>query len=76
MVDDDEFIRQIEHEVSLIFTSLLVESKRLELKRKIVAEGPIQSQIVIFIACEEIHDGANHREDGRLFASLLFREAT
>ena len=45
MVDDDELVREIEEKVALVGRSLEAEADRLELERKVVAEGAVEAQV-------------------------------
>ena len=76
MVDDQDLVGQIEHEVALARRAFEAAAQRLELEREVVAEGAVEPEVRIRVGREEIDDRAQHREHRRLPAALLLREAS
>ena len=75
MVDDDQLVGEIEHEIALVGRARQARPDRLELKREIVAEGPVQPEVWLLGVPEEIDQHAEQREHRGLAATVLFREA-
>ncbi len=74
MVDDEDFVGQIKHEVALAFRPLQRIVDRIELEGEVVAERAVKAEIGILVAPEQARDGAQHREDRRDPAALLLGE--
>ena len=65
MVDDQDLVGQIEHEVALALLALEPVVDRIELEGEVVAEGAIEAEIRILVGPEQRGDGAQHREHRR-----------
>ena len=74
MVDDEDFVGQIEHEVALAFGALQRIVDRIELEGEVVAERAVEAEVGILVGAEQRGDGAQHREDRRDAAALLLGE--
>ena len=75
MIDDQDLVRQIEDEIALILGARQPKAHRLELEDEVVAERAIEAEMLVLGTPEQIVERAQHREDARLPAALLFREA-
>jgi hypothetical protein len=75
VVDDDEIVWDVQHEIALILGSGSTQSDRLELERQIVAEGSVQAEVCVLRRREGADHGTEHREHARLTAPLLFWKA-
>ncbi len=62
MVDDENFVGQVEHHVALVGRPLQLQVDRVELEGEIVAEGAVEADAGIRLRMEEIGDGAQHGE--------------
>mmetsp|Transcript_11134 Transcript_11134/g.35324 ORF Transcript_11134/g.35324 Transcript_11134/m.35324 type:complete len:313 (+) Transcript_11134:1183-2121(+) len=49
VVDDQELVREVEHEVALIRVAVLVELDLLELEGKVVPESAIEAQVLVLV---------------------------
>src|SRR5262245_55166090 len=74
MIHDDQLIRNVEDEITLIGWSILMQPQRLKLTCEIITESPIQTEITVINTAEKINQGAHDGKDGRLFTPLFFRE--
>jgi hypothetical protein len=72
MVDDDQFVRQIEDEVSLLGRALELRGQRLELKREVVAERAVEPEVNVVGTPKHVDDRAEHGKDAGLLATLFF----
>jgi hypothetical protein len=75
VIDDDELVGQVEDQIALVFGTREAQAHGLELEGQVVAEGAVEPEVGILRTGEEPLQRANHREDRRLLAALLFREA-
>src|SRR5205814_2864927 len=75
MIDDQDLVRQIEDEIALILGARQSKAHRLELEDEVVAERAIEAEMLVLGTPEQIVERAQHREDARLPAALLLREA-
>ena len=73
VVDDQDFVGQIEHEVALAFGALQRIVDRVELEGEVVAEGAVEAEVGILVGAEERGDGAQHGEDRGNAADALPR---
>ena len=69
-VQRPDLVGQVQHEVTLPGRASQPLPHRLELKRQVVAERPVQPQVRV-IAAERGDDLAQRREHGGLTAALL-----
>ena len=53
VVDDDQLVRQVQHEVALVRRPLEPQADRLELERQVVAEGAVQAEVRLVGMVEE-----------------------
>ena len=74
MVDDQNLVRQVEHQVALAFGALQRIIDRVELERQIVAERAIEAEIGVLVGPKQCRDGAQNGEDRRYLAAFLFGE--
>src|SRR5690606_26822364 len=74
VIDDQNFVRQKEHEIALVFGTAQLFIDAVKLKREIIAEGTIKAEIGILWGAEQIHESAKDREDGGSLAPLFFRK--
>ena len=74
MIDDEDLVGQIKHEVALAVGALQREVDRVELEGKVVAEGAVEAEIGILLRPEQAGDGTQHGEHRWNAAALLFRE--
>jgi hypothetical protein len=60
MVDDQDFVRQVEDEVALILGARQFERHRFELEDEVVAEGAVEAEMLVFAAAEQIVQRTQH----------------
>ena len=75
MVDDQDLVGQIEHEVALIAGPRQLQRHRLKLEHQIIAEGAVKAEMPILGAGEEPGQSSQHREQAGLPAALLLGKA-
>ena len=75
MVGHEDPVRQIEHEIAVVGTSLLMPFDVLELESQVVAESAVESEKRILGAAEPVHQRAQCGEHAMLAAAVFFAEA-
>ncbi len=65
MVDDEDFVGQIQHQVAGIGGTLQVQFHIVELKGEIVAKSAVEAEIGIGVGAEQVDDGADDRKHRR-----------
>ncbi len=75
MIDDQDLVRQIQHQVALIIRARQAQLDRLELEHQIVAERAIEPEMLVFGTGEEVAERPQYRKHAGLAAALLLREA-
>ena len=75
MVNHDQFVREIEHQVALVGRALQTQPQRLKLKGEIVAKRTIQTQMRLRGAIKELHQHAQYGKKRGLLTALLLWEA-
>ena len=65
MVDDDDLVGKVEHQIALAFRALQLLFHRVELEGEIVAESTVEAEIAVGGTVEQIGDRPQRREDGR-----------
>src|SRR5438105_15707251 len=71
MIDDQDFVGQIENEIALILRPRQSEPHRLELKDQVVAEGAVEAEMLVFGTAEQVVQRAQYRKDAGLPAALF-----
>ena len=74
MVDDENLVGQVEHQVALALLALEPVVDRIELEGEIVAESAVEAEIGVVVRLEQLGDGAQHGEHRRHAAAFLFGE--
>ena len=74
MVDDQDLVGQIEHEVALALRALQRVLDRVELEGEVVAEGAVEAEIGVLVGAEERGQRAQHGEHRRHARALLLGE--
>ena len=75
MVNNNQFVREIEYQVALIGRTFQTQPYRLKLKGEVVAKCAIQTQMRLRGAIKELHQHAQHGKKRGLLTALLLREA-
>ena len=75
VVDDQDLVGQIEHEVALVIRAREVQAHRFELEHQIVAERAVEAEMLVLGAGEQIRQNAQYRKQRGLAAALLLRKA-
>ena len=75
MIDDQDLVRQIQHQIALVRGPRQTQPHRLELKHEIIAEGAIEPEMLVLTAAEQIDQRAQQRKHRGLAAALFFRKA-
>ena len=73
-VDDKQFVRQIEHQIALVFGALQTETDRIEGEGQVVAERAIQAEVIVPIDVEGSENRPQSGENAGLLAAFLFEE--
>ena len=76
VVDDQDLVGQVEHQVALALLALELVVDRIELEGEVVAEGAVEAEIGVFLGLEQSGDGAQHREHRRHARALFLGEDT
>ena len=74
MVDDQDLVGQVQHEIALVIGAWQLEPHRLELEYEIVAESAIKPELGVLGAGETLAECAQQREHAGLAAALLLRK--
>ena len=62
MVNHNQFVREIEHQVALVGRTFQMQPYRLKLKSEVIAERAIQTQMRLRSTVEELDQLAQHRK--------------
>src|SRR4029077_13263690 len=62
VIDDQDFVRQIEDEIPLILWPREAQLHRLELEDQIISERTVKPEMLVLGACEQMDQRTHHRE--------------
>ena len=75
MIDDQDLVGQIQHQIALVRGPRQTQLHRLELEHEVIAERAIEPEMLVFAAAEQIDQRAQHRKHRGLAAALFFGKA-
>ena len=74
VVDNEDFVGQIEDEIALVIRPRQPQLHRLELEDQIVTKGAVEPEVLVLGTAEQIDQGAQDRKHRRLPAAALLRK--
>ena len=74
VIDDQDLVGQIQHQIALIVGAWQPQLHRLELEDEIVAERTVKPEMLVLRAGEQFPQRPQHREDRWLTAALFLRK--
>ena len=75
VVDDQDFVRQVQHEVALVGRARQAQGNWLELEYEVVAERAVEPEMLVIRAGEQLAEGAQNRKNAGLPAARLLGKA-
>ena len=74
MVDDQQLVGQVEHQVTLVLGAGKPQRNRLELEGEVVAERTVEAEVGVLGRAKQLDQRPHHREHRGLAAALLLVE--